>query len=103
MESTRKRPLNNPSQSSDAKKSKPIDEKDVSSSATEEALTIKSARGNRLVLPKRRVKAKASKEQDESQAKTKDILKDTAQEVKEGKLTEKECKASQQLVLIGHT
>lgn len=87
MENTKKRPLKNTSKSPDAKKLKPTSTKD-SSSFTNEQFTIKSARGNILVLPKRRIKAQMSKEEEEPKE---TISEATIQEIKTGKLPEKTC------------
>jgi hypothetical protein len=87
MENTKKRPLKNTSKSPETKKLKPTSTKD-SSYFTNEQLTIKSARGNKLVLPKRRIKAQISKEEEEPKE---TISEATIQEIKAGKLPEKTC------------
>lgn len=87
MEDTRKRPLKNASQLPDVKKSKLTSTKD-STSPIKEQLTIKSARGNKLVLPKRRVKTQVPKEEEEPKETISEAI---IQEVKRGKLPEKNC------------
>ncbi|KAK4512753.1 uncharacterized protein ATC70_003459 [Mucor velutinosus] len=82
MDSSKKRPAKTTLQRPDARKSKTIDKKDAPPAETE-PFSVKSARGNKLILPKRRVKPQEKKEA---------ISEATLQEVKEGKLPEeKKC------------
>lgn len=83
MESSNKRSAQTPPQRPDVKKSKTIDNKDTPPPAKKEPVSVNSTRGNKLVLPKRRVKPLEKKEV---------ILEAIIQEVKEGKLSDKkEC------------
>ncbi|GAN02066.1 conserved hypothetical protein [Mucor ambiguus] len=76
MDSSKKRPAKTTPPQPDVKKSKTVD-------VQKEPLSIKSARGNKLVLPKRRVKPQEKKEP---------ILEATLQEVNEDKFPEqKKC------------
>lgn len=79
MDGSTKRPAKTTPQGPDAKKLKPSDKKDVSP-VKKESFSAKSARGNKLVLPKKRVKPQEKKET---------VSEATLQEVKEGKLPEK--------------
>ncbi|KAL9553287.1 hypothetical protein MBANPS3_003346 [Mucor bainieri] len=80
MDSSKKRSATTTPQQPDVKKSKTVDKKDASP-AKKEPLSVKSARGNKLVLPKKRAKPQEKKEA---------ISEATIQEVKEGKLPEGE-------------
>lgn len=79
MDSSKKRAATTTPQWPDVKKSKTTDKKDATP-AKQELLSIKSARGNKLVLPKKRVKLQEKKET---------LPEAILQEVKEGKLPEK--------------
>lgn len=82
MDSSMKRPAKTTPRGPDAKKLKPSDKKDVSP-VKKESFSVKSARGNRLVLPKKRARPQEKKEV---------ISEATLQEVKEGRLgEEKKC------------
>ncbi|CEP08838.1 hypothetical protein [Parasitella parasitica] len=80
MEQLGKRPLRYAS-SSDEKRQKPTDIKESSSADNEKQLTIKSARGRKLVLPKRR-----PPKSEEGTEEKKAISEKTIQEIKTGKI-----------------
>lgn len=84
MESSNKRPAQTTPERPDVKKSKTIDKKDAPPPPAKKGpVSVNSTRGNKLVLPKRRVKPLEKKEV---------ISEAIIQEVKEGKLPDKkEC------------